>query len=154
MTVSTVGIPGHIRRFAEHHLQITLAISLHASNQSLREQLIPSAHHYPLPELLEECREYVRLTKRRITFEYIVLAGLNDCPEHALELARYLRGFQSHVNLIPYNPISEVDYQRPSPQRLQTFINLLKQHHVAASIRRSRGLMANAACGQLRASHA
>lgn len=151
MTISTVGIPGRIRRLAAHQLQATLAVSLHASNQTVREQLIPSARQYPLQDLLAECREYVQLTGRRVTFEYILLGGLNDCPEHAVELAEHLRGFQSHVNLIPYNPISEVDYQRPSPQRIQAFLNHLKQHRIAASVRRSRGLEADAACGQLRA---
>ncbi len=151
MTVSTVGIPGHIRRLAQHQLQATLAVSLHASNQAVRERLIPSANHYPLEALLDECREYVQLTGRRVTFEYILLAGLNDCPEHALELTQHLRGFQSHVNLIPYNPISEVDYQRPDNRRIQAFVNALKEKHVAVSVRQSRGLAADAACGQLRA---
>jgi 23S rRNA (adenine2503-C2)-methyltransferase len=153
ITISTVGIPGRIRRLAEHQLQVTLAVSLHASNQALREQLIPSARQYPLTDLLDECREYVQLTGRRVSFEYILLAGLNDCPEHAAELAAHLHGFQSHVNLIPYNPISEVDYQRPDPQRIQAFVKALKQEKIAVSVRRSRGLAADAACGQLRASH-
>lgn len=152
LTVSTVGIPGRIRRLAQHQLQATLAVSLHASNQQLREQLIPSAHHYPLDDLLAECREYVQLTGRRVTFEYILLAGLNDCPEHADELAHRLRGFQSHVNLIPYNPIQEVDFQRPNPQRIQTFVDRLETHKIAVSVRQTRGLAADAACGQLRAS--
>jgi 23S rRNA (adenine2503-C2)-methyltransferase len=152
LTVSTVGIPGAIRRLAEFNLQITLAVSLHASNQALRTQLVPSAKHYPLADLLQDCRDYVQLTGRRVTFEYILLADVNDRPEHALELAQQLRGFQSHVNLIPYNPISEVDYQRPDPKRMQTFLKLLKDKHIAASIRRSRGLDRDAACGQLRAS--
>jgi 23S rRNA (adenine2503-C2)-methyltransferase len=152
ITISTVGIPGHIRRLADHHLQATLAVSLHASNQPLREQLIPSAKHYPLTELLAECRDYVQLTGRRITFEYILLGELNDCPHHALELAQHLHGFQSHVNLIPYNPIQEVDYQRPDARRIQDFVKALQDHHIAVSVRRSRGLAANAACGQLRAS--
>lgn len=152
ITLSTVGIPGRIRKLADHHLQATLAISLHAPNQSMREQLIPSARQYPLTALLEECRDYVRITGRRVSFEYIVLAGFNDLPEHAIELASHLRGFQSHVNLIPYNPIQEVDYQRPSEQRLQTFMETLKNQHIAVSVRRSRGLDADAACGQLRAS--
>ncbi|XGV99892.1 MAG: 23S rRNA (adenine(2503)-C(2))-methyltransferase RlmN [Leptolyngbya sp. BL-A-14] len=152
MTVSTVGIPGRIRNLAASQLRATLAVSLHASNQALREKLIPSAKHYPLEALLDECREYVRITGRRVTFEYILLAGLNDCPEHAIELAQHLRGFQSHVNLIPYNPISEVDYQRPSAQRIQTFVNALKAKHIVVSVRQSRGLAADAACGQLRAS--
>jgi 23S rRNA (adenine2503-C2)-methyltransferase len=152
MTISTVGIPGRIRRLAEHQLQVTLAISLHASNQTLREQLIPSARQYPIEVLLTECREYVQTTGRRVTFEYILLAELNDRPEHAAELAQHLHGFQSHVNLIPYNPISEVDYQRPNDRRIQAFVNELKKRNVAVSVRRSRGLAADAACGQLRAS--
>lgn len=152
ITISTVGIPGRIRRLAQHQLQVTLAVSLHASNQTLREHLIPSARQYPLEALLDECREYVNLTGRRVTFEYILLAGLNDCPEHARELAEHLHGFQSHVNLIPYNPISEVDYQRPDEQRIQAFVKALKNQQIAVSVRRSRGLAADAACGQLRAS--
>ncbi|WP_448600743.1 23S rRNA (adenine(2503)-C(2))-methyltransferase RlmN [Thermoleptolyngbya sp.] len=151
MTISTVGIPGHIRRLAAHKLQVTLAVSLHASNQPTREALIPSAKHYPLEALLDECREYVQQTGRRVTFEYILLAGLNDEPEHAEELAHHLRGFQSHVNLIPYNPISEVDYQRPDERRIKAFVRSLQDHRIAVSVRYSRGLEADAACGQLRA---
>jgi 23S rRNA (adenine2503-C2)-methyltransferase len=151
MTISTVGIPGRIRRLADYQLQATLAVSLHASNQAIRSQLIPSARQYPLQALLDECREYVKITGRRVTFEYILLAGLNDLPEHAIELAQHLRGFQSHVNLIPYNPIHEADYQRPSDRRIQAFVAALKSQQIAVSVRRSRGLDADAACGQLRA---
>ena len=154
ITISTVGIPGRIRRLAEHHLQATLAVSLHASNQAVRERLVPSARQYPLETLLDECREYVRLTGRRVTFEYILLAGVNDCREHAIELADHLRGFQSHVNLIPYNPISEVDYQRPDQRRITDFVSALSDRNIAVSVRRTRGLEADAACGQLRASFA
>lgn len=152
LTVSTVGIRDRIRQFAQHNLQVTLAVSLHAPNQALREKLIPSARPYPLEDLLDECREYVEITRRRISFEYILLAGFNDLPEHALQLAKCLRGFQSHVNLIPYNPIQEVDYKRPKGDRIQAFVNVLKQQKVAVSVRYSRGLEADAACGQLRAS--
>ncbi|MGK7891422.1 MAG: 23S rRNA (adenine(2503)-C(2))-methyltransferase RlmN [Leptolyngbyaceae cyanobacterium] len=152
ITISTVGVPNRIRRLAQHHLQTTLAVSLHAPNQALRQELIPSARNYSLRALIQECREYVAETGRRVTFEYIVLANFNDKPGHAVELAKLLRGFQSHVNLIPYNPISEVDYQRPSEQRLQAFVNALEQNNVTVSIRRSRGLDKDAACGQLRAS--
>lgn len=152
ITISTVGVPGRIRRLASHQLQSTLAVSLHASNQPLREQLIPSARQYPLETLLAECRDYVEITGRRVTFEYILLAELNDKPEHAVELAHHLRGFQSHVNLIPYNPIQEVDYQRPSPKRIQAFVKALQEHHIAVSVRQTRGLEKDAACGQLRAS--
>ena len=152
LTVSTVGIRDRIRQFAQNNLQITLAVSLHAPNQALREKLIPSARAYPLEDLLAECREYVEITGRRVTFEYVLLAGVNDLPEHALELSKRLRGFQSHVNLIPYNPIQEVDYKRPNRDRIQAFVNVLKQQNTAVSVRYSRGLEADAACGQLRAS--
>ena len=151
ITLSTVGIPHQLRKLAQLELQITLAVSLHASNQALRSQLVPSARHYSLAALLADCRDYVATTGRRVTFEYIVLAGVNDHPEHALELVQHLRGFQAHVNLIPYNPIAEVDYQRPQLQQMQTFLQILKDHHIAASVRRSRGLDRDAACGQLRA---
>ncbi|MEM9165316.1 MAG: 23S rRNA (adenine(2503)-C(2))-methyltransferase RlmN [Cyanobacteria bacterium P01_F01_bin.4] len=154
ITISTVGIPGQIQRLAEHHLQVTLAVSLHASNQALREQLIPSAEQYPLETLLEECRDYVTITGRRVTFEYILLAHLNDGKIHATELANHLRGFQSHVNLIPYNPIDEVTYQRPNRKRVRAFTQWLKDGGIAVSVRYSRGLEKDAACGQLRASKA
>lgn len=152
MTLSTVGIPGRIRKLADEQLQVTLAVSLHASNQPQRIRLIPSAKAYPLSSLLEECREYVKLTGRRVSFEYILLAGLNDRPQNAKELAQHLRGFQSHVNLIPYNPIDEADYQRPSEASIREFVAQLEERHIAVSVRYSRGLEENAACGQLRAS--
>ncbi|BAC09977.1 23S rRNA (adenine(2503)-C(2))-methyltransferase RlmN [Thermosynechococcus vestitus] len=150
ITISTVGIPQQIQRLAQHQLQTTLAVSLHAPNQALREQLIPSAKHYPLSQLIADCRAYVQQTGRRITFEYTVLAGVNDRPQHAEELAQLLRGFQSHVNLIPYNPIAEAAYQRPTDQHLRQFLSQLQALGVTASIRRSRGLDRQAACGQLR----
>jgi 23S rRNA (adenine2503-C2)-methyltransferase len=151
LTVSTVGLPGKILQLAKHNLQITLAVSLHAPDRALRERLIPSAKHYSLEDLFKECREYVKITGRRISFEYILLAGVNDLPEQAKELVKHLKGFQSHVNLIPYNPISEVDYQRPSKQRIDNFMEILRREHIAVSVRYSRGLEADAACGQLRA---
>ncbi|MEN9518596.1 MAG: hypothetical protein RLZZ381_1184 [Cyanobacteriota bacterium] len=152
LTVSTVGIPGKIQQLAQHRLQIVLAVSLHASNQALREQLIPSAKKYTLDHLLDECRDYIQVTGRRVTFEYVLLAGVNDLPENAQELTQRLKGFQTHVNLIPYNPISEVDYQRPKNHRIREFSNILEQANIAVSVRYSRGLEADAACGQLRAS--
>ncbi|MEM8831295.1 MAG: 23S rRNA (adenine(2503)-C(2))-methyltransferase RlmN [Cyanobacteria bacterium P01_G01_bin.19] len=152
LTVSTVGIPGRIRQLAQHKLQIVLAVSLHASNQSLRQQLIPSAKKYTIDNLLDECRDYVQVTGRRVTFEYILLSGINDLPENAKELSQKLKGFQTHVNLIPYNPISEVDYQRPKQHRIKEFVEILENSGVAVSVRYSRGLEADAACGQLRAS--
>ncbi|PSF33648.1 23S rRNA (adenine(2503)-C(2))-methyltransferase RlmN [Aphanothece hegewaldii CCALA 016] len=151
LTISTVGLPEKILQLADYELQVTFAVSLHASNQKLREQLIPSAKHYPLEKLLNDCREYVKITGRRVTFEYILLAQVNDLPEQALELTQKIRGFQSHVNLIPYNPIQEADYQRPNEQRIQAFKNVLQNQNITVSVRYSRGLEADAACGQLRA---
>jgi 23S rRNA (adenine2503-C2)-methyltransferase len=153
LTVSTVGIPKRILEFAHHKLQVTFAVSLHASNQALREKLIPSAKYYPLPKLLADCRKYVEITGRRVTFEYVLLGGVNDSPEQAIELAKCLKGFQSHVNLIPYNPIDEADYQRPNFQSINLFTQRLEENKTAVSVRYSRGLEANAACGQLRASN-
>jgi 23S rRNA (adenine2503-C2)-methyltransferase len=150
MTVSTVGIRDRIYQLAQYRLQVTLAVSLHAPNQALREKLIPSARFYSIEDLLTECREYVKITGRRVTFEYILLSGVNDLPEHALELAQRLRGFQSHVNLIPYNPIQEADYKRPHRNRIASFVKVLEEQQIAVSVRYSRGLEADAACGQLR----
>jgi 23S rRNA (adenine2503-C2)-methyltransferase len=150
LTISTVGIPQQIRQLAQEKLQVTFAVSLHAANQKLREKLIPSAKRYPLDKLTKDCRDYVKITGRRVSFEYILLSGVNDSPEQALELAKLIRGFQCHVNLIPYNPITEADYQRPSPQQVKGFEAALKGQKIAVSVRYSRGLEADAACGQLR----
>jgi 23S rRNA (adenine2503-C2)-methyltransferase len=153
ITVSTVGIPNQIPRFAKEHLQVTLAVSLHAPNQEVRAQVIPSADRYPMIALMDDCREYVEITGRRISFEYTLLAGVNDAPDQAEELAHLIRGFQSHVNLIPYNPVSDSDYQRPSEKAIQTFVQILEDYKIAVSVRRTRGLEADAACGQLRGEH-
>ncbi|TVS05326.1 MAG: 23S rRNA (adenine(2503)-C(2))-methyltransferase RlmN [Cyanobium sp. PLM2.Bin73] len=156
ITVSTVGVPKTLPTLAERALerlgraQFTLAVSLHAPDQRLREQLIPTAHAYPLEALLADCRRYVAITGRRLSFEYILLGGLNDQPQHAEALARLIRGFQSHVNLIPYNPIAEEEFQRPSPEAVAAFRRQLQSRHIAVSVRASRGLDADAACGQLR----
>ncbi|MCT0213398.1 MULTISPECIES: 23S rRNA (adenine(2503)-C(2))-methyltransferase RlmN [unclassified Synechococcus] len=156
ITVSTVGVASQMPKLASLAMerlgraQFTLAVSLHAPDQRLREELIPTAHAYPITELLDDCRNYVATTGRRISFEYILLGGLNDHPRQAAALAQLLRGFQSHVNLIAYNPIDEEDFQRPSPERVAAFKAALELRHVAVSVRASRGLDENAACGQLR----
>jgi 23S rRNA (adenine2503-C2)-methyltransferase len=151
IVVSTVGIPGKIHELAEHELQVTLAVSLHAPNQKLRAKLVPTADNFPIDDLLDECRDYVQISGRRLSVEYVLLAGVNDHREHAAELASKLRGFQSHVNLIPYNPIEDADFDRPTPRDIQDFVNVLEQKHIAVSVRYSKGLGASAACGQLRA---
>ncbi len=150
ITVSTVGVKGRIRVWADYRHQSTLAVSLHAPNQLLREKLIPSAQAYAIEELLSECQAYVQTTGRRVTFEYTLLAGVNDQEFHARELAERVRGFQSHVNLIPYNPISDADYRRPSPKQVQRFLQTLTNQRISASVRQTRGMSESAACGQLR----
>jgi 23S rRNA (adenine2503-C2)-methyltransferase len=130
--------------------QFTLAVSLHAPNQELRESLIPAARFYPLDALLEDCRHYLAVTGRRVSFEYILLGGLNDQPQHAEELADRVGGFQSHVNLIAYNPIDDEPFKRPTLGTIEAFRRVLERRGVAVSVRVSRGLDQNAACGQLR----
>lgn len=158
ITLSTVGVPGTLPSLAERahqvlgRTQFTLAVSLHAPDQDLREQLIPTARAYPLDQLLQDCRHYAEQTSRRVSFEYILLAGVNDAPQQAEALAQLLRGFQSHVNLIAYNPISEGPFERPSAVRVEQFRRTLVDHHIAVSVRASRGLDQDAACGQLRRS--
>ena len=127
-------------------------MSLHAPNQQLREELIPTAHAYPFDALLDDCRHYLEVTGRRVSFEYILLGELNDHPNHAEELADRVGGFQSHVNLIAYNPIEEEDFRRPSRERIEGFRRVLERRGVAVSLRASRGLDQDAACGQLRRS--
>jgi 23S rRNA (adenine2503-C2)-methyltransferase len=153
ITISTVGVPKQIKRLAQHNLQVTLAVSIHAPDQELRASLIPSARKYPIESLLSDCREYINVTGRRISFEYTLLAGVNASPAQARQLAQLLRGFQSHVNLIPYNPIKDADYKRPSSTTVEMFAQTLKEQHIAVSVRRTRGMEADAACGQLRGTH-
>ena len=156
ITVSTVGIPNTLSDLAKlaqdrlGRVKFTLAVSLHAPNQTLRELIIPSASSYPINSLLKDCRTYIELTGRRVSFEYILLGGLNDKDIHAEQLADLMRGFQSHVNLIAYNPIAEENFKRPSQSRVNSFRELLENKGVAVSVRASRGRDKDAACGQLR----
>ena len=124
--------------------------SLHAPNQKIREKIIPSARNYEIENIIEDCKQYVRDTGRRVSFEYLMLGGVNDKLEYANELSNLLKGFQCHVNLIQYNQIDEVEYQRASLKNLQSFQSRLSHNGIAVSLRKSRGLDKNAACGQLR----
>jgi len=158
ITVSTVAVPKMISKLSAKSFQVlgkcqfTLAISLHASNQKIREMIIPSAKKYNIENIIEDCRKFVRDTGRRVSFEYLMLSGVNDKLEHANELSNLLRGFQCHVNLIQYNQIDEVEFKRASLSNLQLFQSRLFNNGIAVSFRKSRGLDKNAACGQLRQS--
>ncbi|KGF85545.1 23S rRNA (adenine(2503)-C(2))-methyltransferase RlmN [Prochlorococcus marinus] len=156
ITVSTVAVPRMIKKLSAKSFQIlgncqfTLAISLHASNQKTRQMIIPSAKNYDIENIIEDCRQYVKDTGRRVSFEYLMLNGINDKLEHANELSNLLRGFQCHVNLIQYNQVDEVEFKRASIKNLQLFQSRLSNNGIAVSLRKSRGLDKNAACGQLR----
>ncbi|CAM6112054.1 unnamed protein product [Calypogeia fissa] len=152
MTISTVGVPNTIARLASYKLQSNLAISLHAPNQQLRAQIVPSAKGYPLEALLTDCNNYFHETGRRVSIEYTLLSGVNDSPEQAEELARLLHHWKlgRHVNVIPYNPIADSLFRRPTNAQVKAFVDTLNKQHVTTTLRRTRGLDANAACGQLR----
>jgi len=156
ITVSTVAVPKMINKLSDKAFQIlgncqfTLAVSLHASNQKIREMIIPSAKNYEIINIIEDCKKFVRDTGRRVSFEYLMLDGVNDKLEHANELINLLKGFQCHVNLIQYNQIDDVIFNRASQKNLQLFQSRLSNNGIAVSLRKSRGLDKNAACGQLR----
>lgn len=150
VTVSTCGLVPKIRELAEKKLQITLALSLHAPNQEKRRELMPVANKYELSSVIDACKTYVELTGRRITFEYSLVAGANDSPENAKELADLIKGINCHVNLIPVNPIKERNYKRPKGEAVQGFKNKLEKYGINVTIRREMGQDIDGACGQLR----
>ena len=139
-----------IKELAQKHLQITLAISLHSPNDEMRRGLMPIAMKYSIDELLDACHYYFKETNRRMTFEYSLVAGVNDQPVHAEELAGRLKGFPCHVNLIPVNPIKERDFKQSMPKSVMEFKKILEKNRVNVTIRREMGADINAACGQLR----
>ncbi len=150
ITISTVGLPKQIRMLAEEGLQLNLALSLHAPTDELRRELIPWAEQISIAELSDACRYYYETTGREITLEYTLLGGTNDMPEHARELAHFAKGLRCNVNLIRYNPVDPLPYQRPTAESAEQFQQALRRHGVNSHIRRSRGLDVDAACGQLR----
>jgi 23S rRNA (adenine2503-C2)-methyltransferase len=154
ITISTVGVVPGILELAERPEQFRLAVSLHAPNQELRQKLIPLEKKHPLPDLMNALDRFEEAGGRRITFEYVMIDGVNDALEHARELAALVRRFQSHVNLIPFNPIPGPDWKPTPPERLKAFAALLEELGVPATIRTPRGRDIAAACGQLRAEHA
>ena len=153
ITVSTCGIVEGILRLAEENLPLTLALSLHALNDEIRKQLMPVAYKYKLEEVLKACDTYYEKTSRRITYEYSLVAGINDSAACANELAKQLRGKNCHVNLIPVNPIKERDFKKSRDAAIQNFKNILEKNRINVTIRREMGSDINAACGQLRRSH-
>ena len=150
VSLSTCGIVDKIRKLAEYKLGLTLSISLHAPNDEIRSQTMPINSKWNIDELLSACRDYFKITGRRISFEYALISGVNDSDECALELAHRLSGMISHVNLIPVNAVKERGFSRSSKQRIRRFVELLESNGVNATVRRELGSDINAACGQLR----
>lgn len=150
ITVSTCGLVDRIRDLMREQLQITLAVSLHAPNDEIRQQTMPIARRYPMEEIFEVCREYVRETGRRVTFEYSMIRDVNDKREHAEELSRRCRGLNCHINLIPLNEVKERNCLRSRQSDVEQFKLVLEKNLRNVTIRREMGSDIDAACGQLR----
>jgi len=150
ITISTVGLPAGIRRLAEHNCQYHLAVSLHAPSDELRTQLMPTNHNIGIDAIMAAADDYFEKTGRRVTYEYILLAGVNDGPTEARQLVALLRGRPSLVNLIPYNPVRGLKFRTPHPSVVARFVEVLEQGGLNVAIRHRKGARIDAACGQLR----
>ena len=153
ITVSTCGLVPGMRRLADEQLQITLALSLHASTDEKRKKMMPIANKYSIGELIETCAYYFEKTGRRITFEYSLVNGVNDGQEDAGELIALIKNLNCHVNLIPVNPIKERDFVQPGAPKIAAFKNKLEKNGINVTIRREMGRDIDGACGQLRRRH-
>jgi len=150
ITVSTSGLAPQIKKLADEPLQIRLAISLHAATDEVRNQIMPVNRKYNIETLLSACDYYALRKKQRLTFEYILIAGVNDADAQAYLLARHARRLSAKVNLIPYNTVEDLDWSRPSRNRQERFLSILREHKIPATLRREKGHDIDAACGQLR----
>ena len=153
ITLSTCGIVPKIYELADLELSVTLAISLHAFSDEKRREIMPIAKKYSISEILEACEYYINKTGRRITFEYSLVAGVNDGKEDAKSLSKLVKGMLCHVNLIPVNEIKENTLKRPSKKNILEFEEILKDNGIEVTVRREMGTDINAACGQLRRSY-
>jgi 23S rRNA (adenine2503-C2)-methyltransferase len=148
--VSTVGLPAKIRRLADLRKAYHLAVSLHAPDDELRSRIVPTNDNVGLAAILDAADYFYSTTGRQVTYEYVMLGGLNDQPRHAQALARLLRGRQAHVNLIPFNAVSGLPYRRPTQEALDDFAGTLKRARISVKVRKTKGADVEAACGQLR----
>ena len=151
ITISTCGIVPKIREFTNYDKQVNLAISLHASNNEIRNKIMNINKAYNIDELMKSLKEYISVTNRRVTFEYIMLKDINDSKACALELANLLKGMNCYVNLIPYNETSHIEFKKSSQKSILDFYDVLKKNNINVTIRREFGRKVSAACGQLRA---
>jgi 23S rRNA (adenine2503-C2)-methyltransferase len=152
ITISTVGLPAAMERLARHPVHYRLAVSLHAPNDELRNQLVPVNKNIGLEAILEAADDYFAASGRQLTFEYVLLADVNDAPDHARQLASLLRRREALLNVIPYNPVSGLPYQTPTAERREAFRAILEQAGVRVKFRHRKGDRIDAACGQLRRS--
>lgn len=150
ITVSTCGVVPKIKEFMKLPYQVNLAISLHAPNNELRDTIMPINRAYPIEVLMNTLKEYIKMTNRRVTFEYILLDGINDTKECALELSNLVRGMNCYINLIPYNETNNISYKRTKSENISKFYDILKKNKINVTIRREYGSNISAACGQLR----
>lgn len=150
ITVSTCGIIPKIEEFSKLPYQVNLAISLHAATDEKRITIMPINKVYPLKDLIKVLKKYIQLTNRRVTFEYILLSGINDTKEDAINLANLVRNMNCYINLIPYNETSNISYKRSSKESIDKFYDILKKEKISVTIRREFGSKISAACGQLR----
>lgn len=153
VSLSTCGIVDKIYDLADKKLQLTLSVSLHAPNDKIRSQTMPVNKRWSIQELMKACRYYARTTGRRISFEYAMIAGLNDSDACARELCGRLRGILAHVNLIPVNDVTGTGYKKSDRTRQKRFVQILQEHGVTATVRRTLGADIEASCGQLRRKH-
>ena len=150
ITISTVGLPEKIRELAKLGKQYNLAVSLHAPNDVLRDRLVPVNDKIGIDAVLEAADDYFAITGRRVTYEYVLLSGVNDAPEHARQLAKRLQSRVAHVNLIPMNGVSELEFVAPTAPRTDEFVQVLESFGIPATVRKRKGADIDAACGQLR----
>jgi len=151
ITISTSGILSGIRKFKNEEGQVNLAISLHAPNDEIRRKIMPISNGYTIKELMNEIKEYINKTNRRVTFEYIMLENINDSEKCALELSQLLKSINCYVNLIPYNETENIQYKRTKSTQILKFYDILKKNNINVTIRKEFGSKVDAACGQLRA---
>lgn len=150
ISLSTCGITPEIYRLADENLPITLSISLHSPFDKERSEMMPVAKKYNVKELIESVKYYEKTNNRRVTFEYTLIDGVNDRKRDVEELSKILRGINSHVNLIPLNPIKEYDKKRPGQSNVERFKDMLEKNHIKTTIRKEKGTDISASCGQLR----
>lgn len=150
ITISTCGLVPKIKEFTNLKTQVNLAISLHAPNNELRNKIMPINRVYPIEELMDTIKEYIKVTNRRVTFEYILLKDVNDTKDCALELCKLVKGLNCYINLIPYNETNNIEFKRSESNTINEFYDILKKNNICVTVRREFGGLVSAACGQLR----